>query len=126
MAEILVARATFPTALALLDARDDVNYEVLESPTLDDLEARIAGIDAILVGLTPIQAPLIAKAARLKVVSRFGVGYDNVDVAALTAQGNPLHHGRRRQRGHRGRACADVDVGRHAGIGGSRRGCARR
>lgn len=90
MSQILVARATFPTALALLEARDDVSFEVLEAPTLDDLEARIAGIDAILVGLTPIQAPLIAKAARLKVVSRFGVGYDNVDVAALTAQGIPL------------------------------------
>ena len=90
MATVLVARATDPAALALFDARDDVAYEVLETPTVEDLEARIAGLDAILLGLTPVQAPLIAKAARLKVVSRFGVGYDNVDVPALTAQGIPL------------------------------------
>ncbi len=90
MAEILVARSTDPAALALFDARDDVSYEVLETPTVGDLEIRIAGIDAIVLGLTPVQAPLIAKAARLKVVSRFGVGYDNVDVAALTARGIPL------------------------------------
>ena len=90
MVEILVGRSMDPAALALFDARDDVSYEVLETPTVDDLEARIAGLDAIVLGMTPVQAPLIAKAARLKVVSRFGVGYDNVDVAALTAQGIPL------------------------------------
>jgi D-3-phosphoglycerate dehydrogenase len=90
MANILVARATDPAALALFEARDDVSYEVLETPSVDDLEARITELDAILLGLTPVQAPLIAKATRLKVVSRFGVGYDNVDVPALTSHGIPL------------------------------------
>jgi D-3-phosphoglycerate dehydrogenase len=90
MPRILVARATDAAALALFDARDDVTYEVLETPSVEDLEARIAELDAIVLGLTPVQAPLIAKAKRLKVVSRFGVGYDNVDVPALTAQGIPL------------------------------------
>jgi D-3-phosphoglycerate dehydrogenase len=90
MPKILVARATDPAALALLDARDDVTYEVIEAPSVEDLEARIAELDAVLLGLTPVQAPLIAKAKRLKVVSRFGVGYDNVDVPALTRHGIPL------------------------------------
>ena len=90
MPQILVARATDADALALFDARDDVTYEVIETPSVEDLEARIAELDAVLLGLTPVQAPLIAKAKRLKVVSRFGVGYDNVDVGALTAQGIAL------------------------------------
>ncbi len=90
MPKILVARATDADALALFDARDDVTYEVIETPSVEDLEARIAELDAVLLGLTPVQAPLIAKAKRLKVVSRFGVGYDNVDVGALTAQGIAL------------------------------------
>ncbi len=90
MAKILVARATDSAALALLDQRGDVDYEVIAAPTVADLEARIAELDAILLGLTPVQAPLIALATRLKVVSRFGVGYDNIDVAALTARGIPL------------------------------------
>jgi len=90
MPQILVARATDADALALFDARDDVTYEVIETPSVEDLEARIAELDAVLLGLTPVQAPLIAKAKRLKVVSRFGVGYDNVDVPALTAQGIAL------------------------------------
>ncbi|MCH6587108.1 MAG: hydroxyacid dehydrogenase [Proteobacteria bacterium] len=90
MARILIARAVDEAALALLDARGDVEYEVLETPSVAELEARIAALDAVLLGLTPVQAPLIAKAKRLKVVSRFGVGYDNVDVGALTAQGIAL------------------------------------
>lgn len=90
MAKILVGRATDPAALALLEARGDVSYEIVETPTAADLEARIAEFDAVLLGMTPFTEATIAKATRLKVVSRFGVGYDNVDVAALTAQGIPL------------------------------------
>ena len=90
MATILVGRATDPVALALLDQRGDVDYEVIETPTVADLEARIADLDAVLLGMTPFTEATIAKATRLKVVSRFGVGYDNVDVAALTARGIPL------------------------------------
>ncbi len=67
-----------------------MSYEVIETPTVADLEARIAEFDAILLGITPFTETTIAKATRLKVVSRFGVGYDNVDVAALTARGIPL------------------------------------
>jgi D-3-phosphoglycerate dehydrogenase len=37
-----------------------------------------------------IDAALIARAPRLDLVARHGVGYDNVDVAALTARGIPL------------------------------------
>jgi D-3-phosphoglycerate dehydrogenase len=87
---ILVGRATDPVALALLDARGDVDYEVIETLTVADLDARIAELDAVLLSLTPLGAEIVAKATRLKVVSRFGVGYDNIDVAALTAHGIPL------------------------------------
>jgi D-3-phosphoglycerate dehydrogenase len=77
-------------AFALLEARGDVAYEVLEAPSVAALEARIAALDAVLLGLTPLGAETIAKAKRLKVVSRYGVGYDNIDVAALSRRGIPL------------------------------------
>jgi D-3-phosphoglycerate dehydrogenase / 2-oxoglutarate reductase len=38
----------------------------------------------------PLSAPTVARAGRLKVVSRHGVGYDSVDVAALDARGIAL------------------------------------
>lgn len=90
MAKILLAGAVDQAAMALLEARGDVNVELLEQATASDLEARIAEVDALVLRLAPVREQAVAKADRLKVVSRHGVGYDNVDVAALTRRGIPL------------------------------------
>ena len=50
----------------------------------------IATADALVLRTQPLTAETIAKAPRLKVVSRHGVGYDAVDVAALKARGIAL------------------------------------
>ncbi|MFQ5773335.1 MAG: NAD(P)-dependent oxidoreductase [Kiloniellaceae bacterium] len=90
MLKVLVAGAIHEAGRALLDARDDVDVEALGRLSVADLEARIADLDALVLRLTPVRAGTIARARRLKVVSRFGVGYDNVDVDALTRHGIPL------------------------------------
>lgn len=46
---------------------------------------QLAGVDAALVLAPRVTARSLERADRLLVVSRFGVGYDNVDVAACTA-----------------------------------------
>jgi len=43
--------------------------------------------DGILVNLHPLPARVIAALERCKVISRYGVGYDNVDVDQATAKG---------------------------------------
>ena len=54
----------------------------------DDLATRIGDYDAILIrSATKLDADLLAKADRLRVVARAGVGVDNVDVDAATRQG---------------------------------------
>ena len=90
MAQVLIAGSVNEGGLALLRARGDVDFEMLANPSVADLDARIADIDALVLRLTPVREETIAKADRLKVVSRFGVGYDNVDVTALTRRGIPL------------------------------------
>ena len=90
MAKVLVDGIVHEAGRALLAARPDVEFEVLDPISVADLEARIAALDAVIVRLTQVQAETIAKAKRLKVVSRFGVGYDAIDVAALTRHGIPL------------------------------------
>ncbi len=53
-----------------------------------ELERRIAEFDAILIrSATQVDADLLAKADRLRVVARAGVGVDNVDVDAATRRG---------------------------------------
>ena len=90
MANVLVAGPIHEAGLALLNARADVNFEMLGNATVADLDSRIANLDALLLRLTPLMADTIARATRLKVVARYGVGYDNVDVDALTRCGIPL------------------------------------
>lgn len=88
--KVLLCGRIHDDGIALLKARPDVDWEILDPGTPAELEARAADVDAIVVRTTPVRAASIAKAKRLKVVSRHGVGYDNVDVPALTARGIPL------------------------------------
>ena len=63
-----------------VDVRDDI--------TLEDLEAAVADYDAMVVrGRTKARAPLIDKAASLKLIVRGGVGLDNIDVAYAQSRG---------------------------------------
>jgi D-3-phosphoglycerate dehydrogenase len=54
------------------------------------LADRLRHADGLIVRGTPVDAALLAKAERLKVVCRHGVGYDLVDVPALSKRGIAL------------------------------------
>ena len=76
---------------SVLDGRDDVEYERFTELSEENILQHIANYDgAILGGVASFTARIVGNAPRLKVVSRHGVGYDNVDVPALTAAGVPL------------------------------------
>jgi D-3-phosphoglycerate dehydrogenase len=53
----------------------------------DWLRARLADADAVLIRTIRLTADHIAAAPRLKVISRHGIGVDNVDIKAATARG---------------------------------------
>lgn len=90
MREILVIGHVRPEGVAVLEGRDDVRVTVIEEGDRASVLAAVATADAILVRTAAIDAEVIAAAPGLKVVSRHGVGYDNVDVAALNARRIPL------------------------------------
>lgn len=52
-----------------------------------ELQERIAGADALIVGMDAITADVIAAADRLKVIAKHGVGVDTIDLAAAHARG---------------------------------------
>ena len=67
-----------------LKERDDVELIVLDR--VDEIRAdQLRGIDALILLQPKISAASLAGNGRLAIVARFGVGYDNVDVAACTA-----------------------------------------
>jgi len=90
MPHLLVAGKIHDAGLALLDATQGVTYDYVPDMTHEGYVGLIHKADAFVVRTQPVPAETIAKAPRLKIVSRHGVGYDAVDVAALNARGIPL------------------------------------
>ena len=76
----------------LASLRSDPSVSVTEvDPTAEGaIEPHLADTEALLIRTSLLPANLIERAANLKVVSRYGVGYDNIDVAALTKRRIPL------------------------------------
>jgi D-3-phosphoglycerate dehydrogenase len=73
--------------LSMLDGNANVEWEFLPAfePVLRP--DAVAGTDGLLVLAPKVTAATLENAERLKVVARFGVGYDNVDVEACTRAG---------------------------------------
>ena len=46
----------------------------------DELSAEVKDIDGILLDLAPVTKKVIKNCNKCRVISRYGVGYDNVDV----------------------------------------------
>lgn len=87
---LLVPRTLAAVAAELAGGRTDVEIETFWSETQEAFRARLAGVHGVGLGLTPFGAAEVAAAPALKVVARIGVGYDTVDVAALTKARVPL------------------------------------
>ena len=85
-AKVLVKEKIADSGVALLRERFEVDDGTAWER--DELEARIGEYDAILIrSATKLDAPLIERATRLKVIGRAGTGVDNVDVPAATKRG---------------------------------------
>jgi D-3-phosphoglycerate dehydrogenase len=78
-------------AIRLLERVPHLTYEVMDDPDHQAMHRGLAKADLLLLRATPrLTAEHIEAATALKVVSRYGVGYDNVDVDALSRKGIPL------------------------------------
>jgi (S)-sulfolactate dehydrogenase len=76
------------TAVAGLATKHDTFYDRRLVDRPDELRARVATADALIVrNRTQVDATLLAGAPTLKVVGRLGVGLDNIDVDACRACG---------------------------------------
>jgi D-3-phosphoglycerate dehydrogenase len=90
MPHVLVAGRLHPAGIERLKTARDVSYTLVDDISLESYLPHVAGADALVLRTQPLTAAAIAAAPQLKIVSRHGVGYDAVDVAALNARGIPL------------------------------------
>jgi len=75
---------------SVLDGRDDVEAVRFTELSEENILQHIGEYDAALLSIAPFTPRIVEKADRLRIVARHGVGYDAVDVPALTARGIPL------------------------------------
>jgi D-3-phosphoglycerate dehydrogenase / 2-oxoglutarate reductase len=87
MYKVLVIQPFHNDGMKILEARDDVRLEVIDPADENEIAAPIRDADAVTLRTARLPAHVIEQAERLKVVSRHGVGYDNVDLAACTRRG---------------------------------------
>ncbi len=90
MPHVLVAGKLHPSGLSLLENADGVTFTHVEEISEESYVPLVAEADAVILRTQPMTASTVAKAARLQIVSRHGVGYDAVDLAALNSRGIPL------------------------------------
>jgi D-3-phosphoglycerate dehydrogenase len=90
MPHVLVAGKLHPSGIELLDASPGVTYDYVEDVSEPSYAPLIGGADGLVIRTQPLSASTIARAERLKIVSRHGVGYDAVDISALNRRGIAL------------------------------------
>jgi len=86
---VAVADSVFPTLDPAREVLSAIGATLQLSPdaTPQAIVQTAANADALLVTYAKITADMIAEMKRCRIISRFGIGVDNVDLAAATAAG---------------------------------------
>jgi D-3-phosphoglycerate dehydrogenase len=67
-------------------------YEIVKNPfgrimTEQEMMEAVKGVDAVILGVDPMNQKVIDAAGNLKVISKYGVGTDNIDVSYAQSKG---------------------------------------
>jgi D-3-phosphoglycerate dehydrogenase len=94
MAVILVTSRSFSDGeLDLVGRAADAGHRIMRGPAhhaLDELRPLLHGADAWIAGTGPVTEEHLAAAPKLKIIARYGVGYESVDVGAAAGRGIPV------------------------------------
>src|ERR1700741_3318014 len=82
--KVICIQPLHPEGMKILNSRSDLEVIVPESPDPATWANFLPGTEAICVRLTKIPRAMMEAAPNLKIISRHGVGLDNIDVAAAT------------------------------------------
>jgi D-3-phosphoglycerate dehydrogenase len=74
----------------LFEQRQDVRFEVITDFSPDNLLRHVGAADAITVRDAPLPVQVLQAAPKLRIISRHGVGYDNIPVDYCTSRGVPV------------------------------------
>lgn len=87
MPHILVAGKLHPSGVALLESAKGITFDYVEEVSEPSYASLIDKADGLVIRTQPLSAATVARAQRLKIVSRHGVGYDAVHLPSLVERG---------------------------------------
>ena len=80
--KIIIIQPIHEAGIELLKDNSNYEYEILENLEAQDIKSKISNCDAISIRTAKLSGELINCSKNLKIISRHGVGYDNIDLAA--------------------------------------------
>ena len=87
MKKVLIIKKIHDSGIKLLDSRKDFSYEIVENLETSFLINKVQDCDAMTLRTSKLGSDLINVANKLKIISRHGVGYDNVDLESAKSKG---------------------------------------
>ena len=97
--KILVIQKVHDKGMELINNHPDFDVEVTDDVSVENLKAKIKDCDGASIRIAKLSGEVINEAKNLKIISRHGVGYDNIDLKtakerdikiAITANANAV------------------------------------
>lgn len=82
MKNILIIQPIDKSGIEILENHSDYNFEIIDGTDLEEIKKKIIECDGISIRTAKLPAEVIRGAKNLKIISRHGVGYDNIDSEA--------------------------------------------
>tara|TARA_Y100000389_G_scaffold138789_1_gene136545 strand:- start:1977 stop:2933 length:957 start_codon:yes stop_codon:yes gene_type:complete len=83
MKKILVIQPIHEAGIELLKSNSDYEFEIVENLDPEFLKSKIKDCDGVSIRTAKLTSDVIEVAEKLKIISRHGVGYDNIDLEAV-------------------------------------------
>ena len=99
MKKILIIQPIHEAGIELLKNNNNYDFEIIEDAEISNLKSKIVNCDAVSIRTAKLPAEAINVAKNLQIISRHGVGYDNIDLKsskdknitiAITAKANAV------------------------------------
>ena len=88
--KILVIQPVHELGMKLLINNPNFDYETTNDISESNIKAKIANVDGVSVRTAILNKNIINEAKNLKIISRHGVGYDNIDLSKTKEKGIQL------------------------------------
>ena len=78
--KILIIQPIHHAGIDLLEKNSNYEFEIIKNTEINFLKSKIKDCDGVTIRTSKLSGDIIHAASKLKIISRHGVGYDNIDL----------------------------------------------